>query len=75
MWDKASQLQTLCRNCSSLNASEEISCSSKDCPIFYARAMAMNTMPKDFSEHDHTRTMLNLSLDGIYEDTDSRTSF
>lgn len=37
----------ICRSCASLAPAEEVSCDSKDCPVFYSRVRQVGTLAVD----------------------------
>lgn len=40
-------LHTICRSCASLGQTEEVSCDSKDCPVFYSRVRQAEMLAVD----------------------------
>lgn len=40
-------LHTICRSCESLGQTEEVSCDSKDCPVFYSRIRQAEMLAAD----------------------------
>lgn len=57
-------LHTICRSCAGLGQTEEVSCDSKDCPVFYSRVRQGGMLAADrHSIEPAIKSLEDLNLD------------